>query len=72
MHYPSHRLSKFGQIESETVRGPWVKMLNNVKQLLGCLCFNEVWVAQTVGDSWTYFIAKIFTAMGLGHKFSQH
>ena len=20
----------------------------------------------------TYFIAKIFTAMGLGHKFSQH
>ena len=23
MHYPSHRLSKFGQIEYETVRGPW-------------------------------------------------
>ena len=22
MHYPSHRLLKFGQIESETVRGP--------------------------------------------------
>ena len=22
MHYPSHRLSKFGQIEQETVLGP--------------------------------------------------
>ena len=22
MHYPGHRLSKFGQIEKETVRGP--------------------------------------------------
>ena len=24
MHYPSHMLSKFGQIELETVRGPYV------------------------------------------------
>ena len=24
MHYPSHRLSKFGQIEYETVRGPYL------------------------------------------------
>ena len=23
MHYPSHRLSIFGQIEQETVRGPY-------------------------------------------------
>ena len=34
-------------MESMPHKENWAKL---VKQLLGCLGFNEVWVAQTVGD----------------------
>ena len=39
MHYPSQRLSKFGQIEMETVRGPLLskmKLLQNVSGTALC------------------------------------
>ena len=35
-------------MESMPHKENWAKL---VKQLLGCLGFNEVWVAQTVGDA---------------------
>ena len=51
MHYTSHRLSKFGQFDYETVRGPLILCLNNEDTLN--ICMNEFGSEKLIFDKMT-------------------